>query len=184
MQVSLSPLYRKLAPSAPGASLVLPSCLAQRRGPQQVSGPGMGLGSMGPSVSPSLKWEWQRRPHRAETRLSRAAQAMLSSTSSLLPPSPIAGVPAQSPPEPGCGAGAPLFKRAGKLPRADSQPRVALAAQWSRRLGPAFAARGPSFVCSASPDARGPRPAPWADKAGAAASPKGWRGARTTLLPP
>ena len=135
-----------------------------------------------PSVSPTPKREWQRRRRGAKIKLSWAAEAVLNSTSSLLSPSPIAGVPAQF--APGCGAGAPLFKRAGKLPRSYSLPRVALAAQWSRRLGPVSAARGASFVCSASSGARGPRPASWVDKARAAASRTYWSRARTTLLPP
>lgn len=89
----------------------------------------------------------------------------------------------RSPPESGYRSASPLFRRAEMPPPGDSPPRVQSGAQWNRWLGRVSAARGASFVSSAAPGARGPRPTLWIDKAGAAANRAGSSAARASRRP-
>lgn len=124
VHVSLSPQSRKLAPSTPEGSQGRLSRLAQRLGHSRSLVKAWVL--LIKTFSKGLSFPISKMGMAAQTSQGRG-QALSgirgnakSPTASLLLPSPIAGVPAQSPP--GCGAGAPLFKRAGELPRADSPP--------------------------------------------------------------
>lgn len=185
MHVSLSSPRRKLAPPAPDGSLrtsVLPGTAPS---PLRVSDEGVGLGSVRSStrtsVSPSLKWECSAdlaRPRPGTLGQQRECWAPHPRCSR---PHPSLGFQLRLHPSPGAPPAPHCSRRRGS---SRSPLRVALAAQWSRRLGPVSAARGASFVCSVAPGARGPRPTPWADKAVAAASRTGWCCARTTLFPP